>query len=155
MTETTNIPFEPVMQLDGACLPFLVQRLAELSEGLIMLDEDEVQDIREEWERDHNNNVLFSQKGGQTDMLCSDADISIIGGGRGGGKSYVLLMNALYDITNPHFRAIIFRKELDDLSDIIDTSDEIFSDYGTYNRAKNDMTWNFDCGGWLVPRYGV
>ena len=151
MNEAQNIPFEPVTKLnDRISIPFLVQKLAELSEGLCMIDEDEVQDIREEWEADHKENVLFSQKGGQTDMLCSSADISIIGGGRGGGKSYVLLMNALYDITNPHFRAIIFRKELDDLSDIIDTSNEIFSDFGTYNRAKNDMTWNFYNGGWLT-----
>ena len=65
-------------------------------------------------------------------------------------NSYVLLMNTLYDVTNPHLRAIIFRKELDDLSDIIDTSEEIYKDFGTYNRAKNDMTWNFYNGGWLT-----
>lgn len=150
MAQNKTIPLEPVMQLDEACIPYLVQKLSELTQGLHIVDEDVIQDIREEWEVVHNENVLFSQKGGQTDMLCSFADISIIGGGRGGGKSYVLLMNALYDITNPHFRAIIFRKELDDLSDIVDTSDDIFKDFGTYNRAKNDMTWNFYNGGWLT-----
>ena len=72
-------------------------------------------------------------------MLPTEADISIVGGSRGGGKSYVLLMNALYDITNPNFRAIIFRKDLDDLSDIIDTSHELYDEYGTFNRAKNDL----------------
>lgn len=150
MKAKKNIPLEPVMQLDKACILFLVQKLAELSEGMCLIDEDEVQDIREEWEVTRSEAVLFSQKGGQTDMLLSPADISIVGGGRGGGKSYVLLMNALYDITNPHFRAIIFRKELDDLSDIVDTSKEIYNDFGTYNRAKNDMTWNFIQGGWLT-----
>ena len=65
-------------------------------------------------------------------------------------NSYVLLLETLYDILNKNFRGIIFRKDLDDLSDIIDTSQELYSEFGTYNRAKNDMTWNFDAGGWLT-----
>jgi type I restriction enzyme R subunit len=72
-------------------------------------------------------------------MLASDADISIVGGGRGGGKSAALIFNGLYDYNNPNFRAIIFRKELDDLSDIIDTSNDFYKTIGTYNRAKNDL----------------
>ena len=82
------------MKINKECLPFLVQKLAELSEGMVLMSEDDVQDVRDQWDVDHSENVLFSQKGGQTDMLCSSADISIIGGGRGGGKSYTLLMNA-------------------------------------------------------------
>lgn len=153
MIELTHIPLEPVMQIDDACIPFLVQKLSELTNGMWIMDENEIQDIREEWEITHSESVLFSQKGGQTDMLSSSADISIVGGGRGGGKSYILLMNALYDITNPNFRAIIFRKDLDDLTDLIDTSNSIYSDYGLYNRAKNDMTWNFFNSGWLTFSY--
>ena len=123
------------------------------SSMLDIIDEDALQEIREDWEKTHTSAVLFAQKGGQTDMLSSPADISIVGGGRGGGKSMVLLMNALYDITNPNFRSIIFRKDLDDLSDLIDTSADIYSDFGTYNRAKNDMTWNFTNTGWLTFSY--
>lgn len=145
-----NIPLQPVTDIPDEILPALMKEYRDLTKTLVIVDEDKVQDIREEWEETHAENVLFSQKGGQTDMLSSFADISIVGGGRGGGKSYVLLMNALYDITNPHLRAIIFRKELDDLSDIIDTSGEIYKEFGTYNRAKNDMTWNFTNGGWLT-----
>lgn len=68
-------------------------------------------------------------------------------------KTYSLLMAALYNITDPNFRAIILRKELDDLSDIADTSAQLFQDFGTYNRSKNDMTWNFFSGGWLKFSY--
>ena len=123
--------------------------------GIGIIDEDTVQEIREMREegRVPMRNVLFTQKGGQTDMLASPADISIVGGGRGGGKSYVLLMNPLYDIHKANFRAIIFRKELDDLSDLVNTSAEIYQEFGTYNRAKNDMTWNFTEGGWLTFSY--
>ena len=68
-------------------------------------------------------------------------------------KSFSLLMSALYNVTDPNFRAIILRKELDDLSDIADTSTQLFQDFGTYNRSKNDMTWNFYSGGWLKFSY--
>lgn len=149
------IPFEPVTKLSTADANLLKEEFEKLHDKLTILDEDDVQEVRDLWRKKKigRNSVVFAQKGGQTDMLSSPADISIVGGSRGGGKSYVLLMNALYDITNPNYRAIVFRKDLDDLSDIIDTSGELYGEFGTYNRAKNDMTWNFDNGGWLTFSY--
>ena len=150
-----DIPYAPVTEISPADARKLKKEFKKLRKTLTILDEDDVQEIRDLWRKKKINrqSVVFAQRGGQTDMLSSPADISIIGGSRGGGKSYVLLMNALYDILNPNFRAIVFRKDLDDLSDIIDTSGELFSQFGTYNRAKNDMTWNFDNGGWLTFSY--
>lgn len=146
---------KPILRLSDSCKQKLIPKFRELAKNLIIIDEEEMDKTRELWNKRKisRDSVRFPQKGGQTDMLASPADISIVGGARGGGKSYVLLMNALYDITNPNFRAIIFRKDLDDLSDIIDTSAELYSIYGTYNRAKNDMTWNFRSGGWLTFSY--
>lgn len=149
MKEGVNIAAAPVAKLSKSSANKFLQYCSDFK----IITEDEVQDIRDEWEKTHTDSIMFSQKGGQTDMLSSSADISIVGGGRGGGKSYVLLMNALYDITNPNFRAIIFRKDLDDLSDLIDTSSDIYREYGVYNRAKNDMTWNFHNTGWLTFSY--
>lgn len=147
--------YEPIKKIAEDVRERLMERFSDISSRLYIIDEDDVQTIRDEWKDGKINRdlVKFTQKGGQTDMLSSSADISIVGGSRGGGKSYVLLMNALYDITNPNFRAIVFRKDLDDLTDIIDTSQELYMPYGTYNRAKNDMTWNFDAGGWLTFSY--
>lgn len=152
-----KIAYEPVSKrdIDAEMLPMLTEAFATLRDKVEILDEDDIQQIRDDWRSGKINRdlVKFAQRGGQTDMLSTPADIAIVGGSRGGGKSYVLLMNALYDITHPNFRAIIFRKDLDDLTDIIDTSAELYSDYGTYNRAKNDMTWNFQNGGWLTFSY--
>lgn len=150
-----KIDYEPVRNISSDLSGALRKEFQKLTACYPIIDEDDVQDIRDLWQKGKINRdkIKFTQKGGQTDMLSSPADISIVGGSRGGGKSYVLLMNALYDITNPNFRAIIFRKDLDDLTDIIDTSQELYSDYGTYNRAKNDMTWNFHHGGWLTFSY--
>ena len=132
--------------------PELVRENAE-KRGLMLIDEMQVQEIREELERKPNDRIIVAQAGGQNNMLMSDADITIGGGSRGGSKSFSLLMSALYNITDSNFRAIILRKELDDLSDIADTSSQLFQDFGTYNRSKNDMTWNFYNGGWLKFSY--
>lgn len=68
-------------------------------------------------------------------------------------NSYALLMEALKDVKNPNLRSIVMRHELNDLSDIIETSYQIYTPYGKYNKSKNDMTWNFDRGGFLEFSY--
>lgn len=122
---------------------------AKFPSGMCLYDEPHIEKIWAQLDKTPNEFLVAAQKGGQANMLESEADISIVGGQRGGGKSGALLMNALYDIENPHFRALIFRKQIDDLSDLADTSSMFYNQYGTYNRAKNDMTWNFYEGGWL------
>ena len=139
--------FAPVMDIQESILPALKEKFGELMDCLHIVYEEEIYKLRED------RRCIVYQEGGQKDMLSSTADIMIGGGARGGGKTYMLLMQALYDIVNPNFRAIIFRKDLDDLSDIIDTSQELYDEFGTYNRAKNDMTWNFNNGGWLTFSY--
>ena len=141
--------FEPVKYIPKAVEPILMERFSEMAKSLTILTDEEWDAIR----ATKPKNTIYFQPGGQDDMLSSTADISIVGGSRGGGKSYILLMQALYDLTNPNFRAIIFRKDLDDLSDIIDTSYELFETYGLFNKSKNDLTWNFNSGGWLTFSY--
>lgn len=68
-------------------------------------------------------------------------------------NSYALLMEALKDVKNKFFRSVVMRHEINDLSDIIETSYQIYTQYGKYNKSKNDMTWNFDKGGFLEFSY--
>ena len=68
-------------------------------------------------------------------------------------KSFSLLMEVLKDITNPNFTAILLRKESKDLDSLINDSYKLYSDFGLYNRSINDMTWNFNNGGWLKFSY--
>lgn len=86
-------------------------------------------------------------------MLATPANITIYGGNRGGGKSYGILMDALADVENSGFHALILRKEKNDLSDMIETSYQIYSQFGSYNKSKDDMTWNFNSGGFLKFDY--
>ena len=68
-------------------------------------------------------------------------------------KSFSSLMEVLKDIKNPDFHAVILRNEKDDLQSLITDSYKLFSQFGTYNKSQNDMTWNFDNGGWLKFSY--
>ena len=68
-------------------------------------------------------------------------------------KSFSSLMEVMKDIKNPDFHATILRNEKDDLQSLVTDSYKLFSQFGTYNKSQNDMTWNFDNGGWLKFSY--
>lgn len=90
---------------------------------------------------------IIAQKGGQENTLRSVADITICGGNRGGGKTYLLLLEGLKDVLHPNFNGIILRNERDDLTDIINKSYDIYSHYGEYRKAKDSMYWEYTAGG--------
>ena len=117
--------------------------------GEPILTQEYAQSIRDE----NSPYRIIAQRGGQENMLASPADITIGGGCRGGSKSYSLLLEAAKDCQNKNFRSIILRNEKPDLDDLIDVSYEVFSQYGTFNKSKNDLTWNFDAGGFLKFSY--
>ena len=70
-----------------------------------------------------------------------------------------------YSYTQPHrnyfsfvavfygFTALLLRKETKDLDSLINDSYKLYSDFGIYNKSINDMTWNFNNGGWLKFSY--
>ena len=62
-------------------------------------------------------------------------------------------METLNDIKNPDFHALILRKEKNDLDSLISDSYKLYTQFGQYNKSQNDMTWNFDNGGWLKFSY--
>lgn len=96
---------------------------------------------------------IIAQRGCQEKFLASTADFTIFGGNRGPGKTFSLLMEALKDIKNSHFSAVILRAEKGDFKGIIEKSSRLYSQFGTYNKSQNDMTWNFDKGGKLYLTY--
>lgn len=114
-------------------------------DGELMLTAGYIQSLREQG----SEYDIIAQTGGQENMLSSPADIIIGGGSRGGGKSFALLLEALKDVDNKYFRSIIFRQGKDDLQNIIDDSTLLYKDFGTYNKSQNDMTWNFNKGGFM------
>ena len=121
--------------------------------GEKVLTNEYVRKMRETDLRNPYKYTIIAQDGGQEDMLAIDADIKICGGSRGGSKSFSALLEGVYDIEEPDFHALILRKEKDDLQSLVSDSYKVYSQFGTYNKSKDDMTWNFYKGGWLKFSY--
>lgn len=96
---------------------------------------------------------ITAQAGAQETMLSIDADIKIVGGSRGGSKSFSMLLETLYDVKNKDFHGILLRNESKDLDSLITDSYRVYDQFGQYNKSINDMTWNFYNGGWLKFSY--
>lgn len=128
----------------------------KLENGDDIFTNEYIKKLREEEDNrpDKNHRLKFiAQEGGQERMLSIDADIKIVGGNRGGAKSFSLLMEALKNIKIPKFSAVLLRNEKPDLDGLIKDSPDLYSQYGSYNKSINDMTWNFFAGGSLKFSY--
>lgn len=64
-------------------------------------------------------------------------------------NTWTLLAEPMYDIKNPNFNGIIFRKNKDDFNNIIKESRALYRRFGRYNRSADDMAWYFYSGGEL------
>ena len=110
-----------------------------------MITYKDIELLREE----DNPQKIAPQAGAQEDNLSLDVDILITGGNRGGGKTFMLCLEPKYDVDNPNFNGIIFRKEKGDLDGVIQTSHIIFDQDGKYNKSENLKYWQFNSGGRL------
>jgi predicted phage terminase large subunit-like protein len=91
---------------------------------------------------------LKPQPGPQTVFLSSSASVAIYGGSAGGGKSFGLLLEPLYDIRNPRFRSVIFRRTIPMIRQpggLLDTSEQIFSLLGA-KLNQSALEWTFSTG---------
>jgi hypothetical protein len=119
------------------------------AKGQKVLSYEWIEQIREK--EDPLLNII-PQRGGQEKAAASNADITVYGGKRGGGKTFVEVLEAIKDIRNKNFTAYILRKKKDDFRTIEETADYLLSPFGDYNKSQNDMTWNFAAGGTLSFR---
>jgi len=123
------------------------------SKDIPVLSYAAVQALRDKDKDTINPLRIIAQAGAQERMLSRDVDIMIGGGSRGGSKSFSLVMEGLKDINEPAFSGLIVRNERDDLTQVIDYSLQMYSQYGTFNRSRDDRTWNFTAGGKLRFSY--
>lgn len=105
--------------------------------------------IREEnIERAKNMLPIYNfipQEGFQEDVLTCEADVKMIGGRRGSGKSGVMTLEPLYHVSNPLFRSFGFRKEENDVREGLANTARII--YGnTAKSTNNDFKWEFKSG---------
>jgi predicted phage terminase large subunit-like protein len=91
---------------------------------------------------------LRPQPGPQEVFLKSVADYAVYGGSAGSGKSFGLLMEPLYDISNPAFRSVIFRRTVPRIRQpggLLDTSEGIYPPLNATLNA-NELEWTFPSG---------
>ena len=94
------------------------------------------------------HDVVTPQEGPQTQFLQSSADIVFYGGSAGGGKTYAILLEPLYDISNPQFGAVIFRrttKQVTSEGGLWDTAVDLYTPLGA-KPNQNDLCLKFPGG---------
>ena len=72
-------------------------------------------------------NPIWTPQKKQAEFLMRNEYECLYGGAAGGGKSDALLVEALRQVDIPHYTALILRKTLPQLSELINRSREIYS----------------------------
>jgi predicted phage terminase large subunit-like protein len=90
------------------------------------------------------------QRGPQEKALSSSADIVIMGGAAGVGKTFAILMEPLRHVDNPGFGAVIFRRESPQITNqggLWDESEKIYPKLANRPEPnKNQLSWEFPSG---------
>ena len=82
--------------------------------------------------------------GPQTEFLASPEKEVLYGGAAGGGKSYAMLMDLLRYADNKNHRALLLRRTLAELTELIDKSKQIYPKAFPKARFKESTkTWEF------------
>ena len=92
-------------------------------------------------------NIAWQPQPKQVEFMRRWEDEALYGGAAGGGKSDALINEALRQVDNCDYRAIIFRKTYPELADLIDRSQAIYKmayPKARYNDSKH--VWHFPSG---------
>ena len=82
----------------------------------------------------------------QKAVLESSADILFFGGAAGSLKTETMLVDAARESNNPSLRAIIFRQQFTQMTDIIDKTFRLYSAMGAKYVGAPTWTWTFPSG---------
>lgn len=95
-----------------------------------------------------NEIEIRPQPGPQEDFLASSADIAIIGGAAGGGKTWALLLEPLRHVSNKDFGAVVFRRTYPQITiqgGLWDESSKLYAPIGGVSKIGS-LSWEFPRG---------
>ena len=95
-----------------------------------------------------NNNILFKPNDGpQTEFLAAPEIDVLYGGAAGGGKSYAMLVDPLRYAHRAAHRALILRRSMPELRELIDKSRELYPQaFKGCKFREVEKLWNFPSG---------
>ena len=95
-----------------------------------------------------NRNVIFSaNEGPQTEFLAAGETDVLYGGAAGGGKSYAMLVDPLRYAHRSAHRALIIRRSMPELRELIDKSRELYPKaFPGCKYREVEKLWNFPSG---------
>ena len=82
----------------------------------------------------------------QKAALDSLADILFFGGAAGSLKTETMLVDAARESGNPNLRAIIFRQQFTQMTDIVDKTHKLYKPMGATYVGQPSWTWTFSSG---------
>ena len=126
----------------------VIKKATEQSTSHIVTDEElnEVPvDVQEQLK---DAKVVFSaNEGPQTDFLAADEKDVLYGGAAGGGKSYAMLVDPLRYAHKKAHRALILRRSMPELREMIDKSRELYPQAFPGAKFREvEKLWNFPSG---------
>lgn len=113
-----------------------------------VITEDKLSSIPKSLKDEATTNVIFSpNEGPQTEFLAAGETDVLYGGAAGGGKSYAMLVDPLRYAHRAAHRALIIRRSMPELRELIDKSRELYPKAfpGCKYREVEKM-WNFPSG---------
>ena len=113
-----------------------------------VVTEDVLDQVPKALKEEVNNNVIFKPNNGpQTDFLAAPERDVLYGGAAGGGKSYAMLIDPLRFAHRSAHRALILRRSMPELRELIDKSRELYPKAFPGCKYKEvEKLWNFPSG---------
>lgn len=119
----------------------------KVSEGKI-ITEDNIENLPKKIKEEAFENVIFRPNDGpQTEFLAAPETDVLYGGAAGGGKSYAMLVDPLRFAHRSAHRALILRRSMPELRELIDKSRELYPKAFPGCRFREvEKIWTFPSG---------
>ena len=126
----------------------VIKKATEQSASHIVTDEELNEVPLDVQEQLKDAKVVFSaNEGPQTDFLAADEKDVLYGGAAGGGKSYAMLVDPLRYAHKKAHRALILRRSMPELREMIDKSRELYPQAFPGAKFREvEKLWNFPSG---------
>ena len=113
-----------------------------------VLETTDVEQLTPSVQEHVEDNIIFQpNEGPQTQFLAASEREVFYGGARGGGKSYAMLIDPLRYCHKEHHRALLLRRSMPELRDMINHSQRLYSKAFTGAKwREQEKEWRFPSG---------